>query len=57
MTINAPRLAMATGGNVGNLQQSGATINLTINTTQPVDDTFIRRKIIPELNRYAGLKA
>lgn len=59
MTINAPRLAMAAGGQVGTLQphSAGATINLTINTTQPVDDTFIRRKIIPELNRYAGLKA
>lgn len=56
MAINPPRMAMATGGNVGNLQQAGATISLTINTTQPVDDTFIRRKIIPELERYARLK-
>lgn len=57
MTIQTPRLAMATGGQVGTIQQAGAAINLTINTTQPVDDTFIRRKILPELNRIAGLKA
>lgn len=58
MSIQAPRLAMATGGQVGTMPQStGSTINLTINTTQPIDDTFIRRKIVPELERYARLKA
>ena len=57
MSIKAPVLHFATGGPVPQVQTAGASINLTINTSQPVDDVFIRRKIIPELERMARLKA
>lgn len=54
-----PRLAFAVGGPVVDLPQqaAGQTVNITIHTTQPVDDTLIRRKIAPELKRLAALRA
>lgn len=50
VSIPAPSFAMAGGGPAGVLPSGGDT-NFTIYTTQPVDETFVRRHIIPVLDR------
>lgn len=51
--VPIPRMAYATGGAVvAPQQQPQAAFNITINTTERVDADLIRRKIIPELERY-----
>lgn len=49
-----PRLAFATGGPVAPVAVTSAQapISLVINTTEQIDADLIRRKIIPELERY-----
>lgn len=54
MGFKAPVLHFATGGPVPQVQSSGASYVININTTEPVDDSFIRRKVIPELKRCEG---
>jgi len=53
-----PKLAYATGGPaVQEQQQAPMVLNFNITATQQVDETFIRRKIIPEIERVARLRA
>jgi hypothetical protein len=53
--ILQPKISFATGGQVTTSERPVTNISVTINTKEQVDTRFVRRNIIPEIERYERL--